>query len=150
MKSFRNICDIRRVQPCNRNPTIRGHVYVVILCQFDDLCFCEPSISKHANLIGDVGPVMWRAKVCEVLYNLVSHIFDTRRHFDKVLLPACAELFTTQNCINDPSTVNWWVRIHGAGNTLNSCQDFLCFTLRTCDNRETASPLSIHTKILSK
>ena len=59
-------------------------------------------------------------------------------------------MFVTQNYIDDSSTVNWWVRVHGSRNLLDSRGEDLGFAWAVSDEGDASCSLTVKTEVLGE
>ena len=92
MESLCNIVQVMSVQTSNRDSSISCHVDVVIVLQGVYLIGRQTSVSEHANLGGDMRPIVSTAMSSELINKSRSHFLHSGRHVDQILMPACSEL----------------------------------------------------------
>lgn len=124
MESFSNIINVLGVQTTERNSTICSHVNVMLILQFINLFGGQTSVSEHTNLVGHMTPVMSASSSLQLGNQSCSHIFNSCRHIDQILMPASSKLRITQNNIDNSCSMNWWIRVHWSCNTFDSRLNF--------------------------
>ena len=72
-----DIVDVLRVETGDRDTTIHCHVDVVLFTKFVNLILVETSVGKHANLVGDVAPVVLVAQILQLLDKTLAHCSHT-------------------------------------------------------------------------
>lgn len=65
-------------------------------------------------------------------------------------MPVGGQVFVTQNYIDDSSTVNWWVRVHGSRNLLDSRGEDLGFAWAVSDEGDASCSLTVKTEVLGE
>ena len=120
MESFSDSVNVVRVKACNRDSAVSGHVNMMVVLQRVDLLSAEACEGEHTNLTSYVAPVVRASVLLEFIDQATSHFFNSSRHCEQVLMPACSQFWIIQDDIDDSCTMDWWIGIHWSGNTLNS------------------------------
>ena len=148
MEGIGNVVKVARVEASNRDAAVHGHVHCVLLSEFVDLVLVEASVSEHANLIGNVRPVVLVSKSFKLGNQTRSHLCHTSRHVSEVLVPHGCELWVTQNDVDDSSAVDGWVGVNWSGDLLDAGHDNLLLSFASTDDGESSSSLTIKTEVL--
>ena len=72
-----SLCDVVKVlsvETGNGDAAVHCHVDAVCLTEFVHLVFVQASVGEHTDLAGGVAPVMFVAKVLELLDKSRSHV----------------------------------------------------------------------------
>lgn len=69
-----DIVEVLGVETSDGDSTIHRHVDVVVLTECVDLILVKTSVGKHANLAGDVAPVVLVAQVFQLLDKTMAHL----------------------------------------------------------------------------
>lgn len=80
MECFRNVVNVVGVESRNRDSSVTRHVDVVVTLQLFDLVGAESGVGEHANLTGDVAPIVSAAVLGQLLHQTRAHINDSSRH----------------------------------------------------------------------
>ena len=112
-----------------------------------DLISAKASVSEHSDLAGDVTPIMSAPMFLKFGYQTRSHLFDSSRHIEQVLMPACRQGWVAQDRIYNTSSMDWWVGVHGSSNTFDPGSDFHLFGLIAAHDRYAANTLSVKSEV---
>ena len=72
-----DIAEVLGVETSDGDTTVHCHVDVMLFTKFVNLILVETSVSKHANLVGDVAPVVLVAQILQLLDKALAHVLHT-------------------------------------------------------------------------
>ena len=72
-----DIVEVLGVETGDRDTTIHCHVDVVVFTECVYLILVKTSVGKHANLAGDVAPVVLVAQILQLLDKTFAHVVHT-------------------------------------------------------------------------
>jgi hypothetical protein len=121
-----------------------------LLCQLVHLLGCQTSVGEHADLRGDVAPVVLAAELLEVLLEKGTHGDDAVSHALDLTEPLLVERSVVQNLRGDAGTVNWGVGVQWANEYLDLRVNTLLLVGRLADDREGTDTLAVETHVLGK
>jgi hypothetical protein len=98
--------DVGRSDTSDRNSAILGSVDTVLLGQGVHLFGLETSVGEHANLAGDVAPVVLATELLEVLLEKGTHGDDTVSHTLDLAQPLLVEFGVVQDGGSNTGTVD--------------------------------------------
>lgn len=75
-----NSINVVRIKTGNRNSAITRHVNMVVILKHIDLLRAEACVSEHANLTGDMTPIVSASISFEFFNQSTSHFLDSSRH----------------------------------------------------------------------
>ena len=150
MESFGDVVEVLGVEASDGDTSIHGHVDVILLAQLVDLVLVETGEGEHADLAGDVAPVVLVSEGSQFLNKTMAHSVHTSRHISQVLVPHGGEIFVAENDVDDTGTVDGWVRIDRSGDLLYARQNNIFLFGTTSDNGDAASTLTVETEVLGE
>lgn len=110
----------------------------------------ETSVREHANLAGNMRPVVLRAELLQVVLEQGTHLDDAVGHALDLSQPLLIELWVVQDLSRDASTVDGGVRVEGADQDLDLRVHTLLLLGRLADNGESTSTLTVETHVLGE
>lgn len=72
-----DIVEVLGVETSDGDTTIHRHVDVMIFTESVNLILAKASVSEHANLAGDVAPVVLVAQILQLLDKTLAHCSHT-------------------------------------------------------------------------
>lgn len=123
---------------------------MVVVLERINLLRAEACVSEHANLTGDMTPIVSASISLEFFNQSSSHFLDSSRHVQQILMPASSKFWVTQDNINNPGSVNWWIGVHWSGDSFNSRCDLYLLCLITADDRDATNSLTIESEVLGE
>jgi len=145
-----DIVDVHGVETGDGDTTVHSHIDGVVLAKLINLVLVQSSEREHANLTGDVAPIMLIAQLCELATETDSHLLHTARHVAQVLVPHGCQLGVAEDDVDDTSTVNGRVGVDGSGNLLDAAHGNVLLSLTSTNRGEAASALTVKTKVLGE
>lgn len=143
------VADVVAGNSGNRDATILGQVDRVLLGQLLNLLGLKASEGKHANLAGDVGPVVLGAERLELLAEGGTHGDNTIGHTLDLALPLRIQSGVVEDLRGDAGAVNGGVGVHRADDNLELRVDALNLLSVLADNGEGTGTLTVETLVLS-
>jgi len=137
--------DVGRSDTSDRNSTILGSVDAVLLGQSIHLLRLETGVGEHADLAGDVAPVVLAAELLEVLLEESTHGDDTVSHTLDLTQPLLVELGVVQDGGGDTGTVDGRVGVKRADQDLDLGVDTLLLVGIGADDGEGTNTLTVET-----
>jgi hypothetical protein len=137
--------DVGRSDTSNGNSAVLGGVDAVLLGQGVHLFRLETSVGEHADLAGDVAPVVLATKLLEVLLEKGTHGDDTVSHALDLAQPLLVEFGVVQNGRGDTGTVDRRVGVERANQNLDLRVDTLLLLDIGADDGEGANTLTVET-----
>lgn len=129
----------------NRDTAVLGEVNRRVLGDLLNLLGLQASESEHADLGGDVGPVVLGAKSLELLTEELAHGDDAVGHALDLALPLGVELGVVEDLRGDAGTVDGGVGVHGADDDLELGVETLGLLGVLTDNGEDTGTLTVET-----
>ena len=145
MNSSSKSLDIPRRNTRNGNSPILRSINRVLLSQLIHLLRRKSSISEHANLAGDMAPVVLRSQSLEFLLQECAHGDDTVGHALDFAEPLLVQSLVVEDLGRDAGTVDGWVGVERADEDLDLGVDALGFGGVGGDDGEGAYTLSVET-----
>jgi hypothetical protein len=105
----------------------------------------QTSVGEHANLAGDVGPVVLAAKLLEVLAEQGAHLNDAVSHALDLTEPLLVELGVVHDGGGNAGTVDGRVGVEGTDQDLDLRLDALLLLSVLADERESTNTLTVET-----
>ena len=87
MESVGQIRHVRIVDTGDAHAAILGHVDVELVLHAIDLSLSETTVGEHANLAGDVAPILGATSLLQVLNESLAHQVHAIGHTLHILLP---------------------------------------------------------------
>lgn len=137
--------DIARSDTGNTDSAVLGSIHAVLLGQSIHLLRLKTSVGEHANLAGDVAPVVLAAELLEVLLEEGTHRDDTVGHALDFAEPLLVELRVVQDGRGDTSTVDGGVGVKRADKDLDLRVDALLLLCVGADNGKGTNALTVET-----
>jgi len=144
------VFDVAGVEAGDGDSSVHGHVDGVLLSELVDHVMVEAGEGEHADLRGDVIPVVLGASGLESRLEGSSHQSHSIGHDDEVLLPHGGELFVSEDDVDNSSSVNWGVGVDGSSDLLDARVDGVTLGLRSSDDGEGSGSLSVDTEVLGE
>mgnify|MGYP005989162607 CR=1 FL=1 len=126
----------------------------MVRTELGNLSLVQTSEGEHADLIGNVVPGAWRAKLLNLGAQSLAHADDAARHGRQVLFPLGKELGVVENSGSDASAVDGRVGDFGTledgqlrGNTANGA---LSVGTRASHDVEATSTFTIKAEVLGE
>jgi hypothetical protein len=113
------VVDILRSNTGHRDATILGQIHAELLHQAFTLLRIHAGEAEHADLVGDVLPVLGRAQLLQVVLQRGAHRNDAVGHLLDVAQPLLLERGIAQNLRHQTSTVHGRVRVQGTDEDLD-------------------------------
>jgi hypothetical protein len=129
----------------NAYAAVLGGIDAVLLGQLLHAGGVETSVGEHADLRGDVAPVLAAAKLLEVLFEESPHGDDAVGHLLDLTQPLLVEGGGVENLRGDAGTVNGRVGVQRADKDLDLRVDALLLLGRCADDGEGAYTLAVET-----
>lgn len=117
----------------------------MLLRQLIHLLSSQAGICKHADLGGDVVPILLAAELLKVVLEERAHLDDTVGHALDLAEPLLVELWVVQDLGRDAGTVDWWVGVEWADDDLDLGVDALLLSGVLADDGEGSDTLSVET-----
>ena len=150
VEGIRNVIEVLGVETSDGDATIHSHVDSVLLAELVDLVGVEASVSEHADLVSNVGPVVLVATSCKCCNETVAHLLHAAGHIAEVLMPHGGELSVTEDGVDDTSAMNGRVGVDGPGNLLDAAHHDVLLGSAVGDNREGTGTLAVKAEVLSE
>lgn len=122
----------------------------VLLCELVHLLGSQASVGEHADLVGDVVPVVLGAELLKVGLEEGAHLDDAVGHILDLAEPLLVELGVAEDGAGDAGTVDGRVGVHGADENLELGVDALALILVGADKREGTNTLTVETHVLGE
>lgn len=103
--------DVGRGDTSNRDTSILSSINAVLLRQLIHLLGGQSGVRKHADLGGDVVPVLLAAELLKVVLEERAHLDDAVGHALHLAEPLLVELWVVENLGGDAGAVDWWVGV---------------------------------------
>lgn len=107
----------------------------------------QTGVGEHADLAGDVGPVVLAAELLQVLAEQGAHLNDAISHALDLTEPLLVQLGVVHDGGGDAGTVDGGVRVEGADQNLDLRLDALLLLGVLTDERESTNTLTVETLI---
>lgn len=134
----------------NRDTSVLGSVDGVLLGQLVHLLRCQASVGEHADLAGDVGPVVLGAERLELLLEKRAHGDDAVSHALDLAEPLLVEGRVVEDLSRNTGAVDRGVGVQRADQDLDLGVHALLLLGRFTDNGEGTSTLTIETHVLGE
>ena len=142
---LRETADVLAGDTGNGNTTILGSIDAVLLGELVHLLRGQAGVSKHANLAGDVAPVVLAAELLEVLLEESTHGDDAVSHLLDLTEPLLVESRAVEDLGGDAGTVNGRVGVQRSDDDLELRVDTLLLVGIGADEGEGTNTLTIET-----
>lgn len=119
--------------------------YAYLLRESIHLLGLQTGVGEHANLAGDVGPVVLTAELLEVLAQESAHLDDTVSHALDLAEPLLVQRGIVHDCRGDAGTVDGWVGVERTDQDLDLRLDTLLLLTRLADKGEGTDTLTVET-----
>ena len=133
VEGIRDIVEVTGVETSDGNTAVHCHVDGVLLTELVDLVLVQASEGEHANLVGDVTPVVLVAEFGELVAETMTHFMHAAGHITKVLMPHGCELCVSENDVDNMGAVDGRVGVDWSSNLLNSAHDNILLSLAAAD-----------------
>jgi hypothetical protein len=127
----------------NANTTVLGRVDRVLLSKLRHLLSGQAGVGEHADLAGDVAPVVLAAELLEVVLEQGAHLDDAVGHALDFAQPLLVQCGVVQNRAGDACAVHGRVGVQGAHEDLDLRVDALGFFGGGGDDGEGADALAV-------
>ena len=127
------------------NSAVLGSVNTVLLGQGVHLFRLETSVGEHANLAGDMAPVVFATKLLEVLLEESTHGDDAVSHALDLAQPLLVEFRVVQNGGSNTGTVDGRVGVKRADQDLDLRVDTLLLVGIGANDGEGTNTLTVET-----
>ena len=141
--------DIARGDAGNRDSAVFGSVDAVLLCELVHLFGSEASVGEHANLAGDVGPVVLATQLFKVLLQQGAHGDDSVGHALDFTKPLLVQSGVVENGRCDTGAVDGRVGVERTNEDLDLRVDALLLVGIGADNGKGTDTLTVKTLMLS-
>lgn len=142
--------DILSGNASDGNATILGGVDRELLGELSHLLSSQAGVGEHANLAGDVRPVMLGAQFLEVLLEKSSHADNAVSHALDLVEPLLVQFGAAQNLGSDTGAVNRRVGVQRANENLELGVNTLLLGGISADKREGSDTLTVETLCQAK
>jgi len=150
VESVSDVVQVLSVQTGDGDTAIHSHVNGVLFAELVNLVLVQAGEGEHANLVGNVAPVVLVADGGQLVAEAVAHFLHAARHVSQVLVPHGGELGVTEDDIDNAGTVNGRVRVDGPGNLLDTAHDNFLLSFTATDGGVTSSTLTVEAKVLGE
>lgn len=140
--------NIARRDTRHRDPAILRGIHRVLLRQHVHLLRVEAGVGEHADLAGDVAPVVLGSEVLEVLLEERAHRDDAVRHALDLAQPLLVQLGVVEDLGRDARAVDRWVGVERAHDDLHLRVNTLLLVGVGADDRESSDTLAVETLYL--
>jgi hypothetical protein len=137
--------DVLASDASNTDAAVLGGVDGVLLGELSHLLGGQAGVCEHADLAGDVAPVVLAAKLLEVVLEQGAHLNDAVGHALDLTQPLLVEGGVVQNGAGDAGAVNGRVGVERADKDLDLGVNTLGFFGRLGDDGEGADALAVKT-----
>lgn len=137
--------NVGRGDTSNRDSAVLGSVDAVLLGQCVHLLGLETGVGEHADLAGDVAPVVLATELLEVLLEESTHGDNAVSHTLDLTQPLLVELGVVQDGGSNTGTVDRRVGVKRADEDLDLRVDTLLLFGVGADNGEGANTLTVET-----
>lgn len=143
--SFGQTADIVAGDTGNGDTAVLGGVDGVLLGQLVHLLGVQASVGEHANLAGDVGPVVLGAELLEVLLEEGTHGDDSVGHALDLTQPLLVQLGVAEDLGGNAGAVDGGVGVQRADEDLQLRVDTLLLLGVSSGDGEGTDTLSVET-----
>lgn len=143
--SFGQTADIVAGDTGNGDTAVLGGVDGVLLGQLVHLLGVQASVGEHANLAGDVGPVVLGAELLEVLLEEGTHGDDSVGHALDLTQPLFVQLGVAEDLGGNAGAVDGGVGVQRADEDLQLRVDTLLLLGVSSSDGEGTDTLSVET-----
>ena len=150
MNGTGNILDVAIIQTSQRNASISRQKDAVLARQLIAHVGIHPRKGKHANLSGNMRPVMGTSGLLELLYQQCSHGLDAVGHRLAFAVVLIGQTGIVQNGLDDVGTVNMRAGVHGSDDESKLTEHGLLLFGAVGHDTEGTGTLSVETKVLGK
>ena len=137
--------DVFASDASNTDAAVLGGVDGVLLGELGHLLCGKASVCEHADLAGDVAPVVLAAQLLEVVLEQGAHLDDAVGHALDLAQPLLVERGVVQDGAGDAGAVDGRVGVKRADEDLDLRVDALGFFGGLGDDREGADTLAVKT-----
>lgn len=137
--------DVLASDASNTDAAVLGGVDGVLLRELGHLLGGQAGVCEHADLAGDVAPVVLAAQLLEVVLEQGAHLDDAVGHALDLTEPLLVEGRIVQDLRSDAGTVNGRVGVQWADQDLDLGVDALLLLGRLADNGEGTDTLAVKT-----
>lgn len=135
--------DVAGRDTSNGDTTVLGGVDGVLLGQSIHLLGLQTGEGEHADLAGDVGPVVLAAELLKVLAEQLAHLDDTVSHALDLTEPLLVQRRIVHDGGGDAGTVDRGVRVEGTNENLDLRLNTLLLLGVLADEGESTDTLTI-------
>lgn len=139
------VSDVLASDTRDGDTSILGQVNGVVLGDLLYLLGLEAGVSEHADLVGDVRPVVLGTERLELPTEQLAHGDDAVGHALDFALPLLVQLGVVQDSGSNTGAVDGGVGVHGADDDLDLRVEALDLLGVLADNREDTSTLTVET-----
>lgn len=137
--------DVSRGDTSNGDSAVLGGIDAVLLCQSVHLLGLETGVGEHADLAGDVAPVVLATELLEILLEKSTHGDNAVSHTLNLTQPLLVELGVVQDGRSNTGTVDGRVGVKRTDQDLDLRVDTLLLVGVGTDNGEGTDTLAIKT-----
>jgi len=142
--------DVRTRDTSNTDSSILGRIDAVFRRELVHLLLCKSSVGEHADLVGDMVPVVLAAQLLEVLLEECAHGDDAVSHTLDLTQPLLVESWVVEDGAGDTSSVNRWVRVERSDEDLDLRVDSLLLICVCADDGECTDTFTVQTHVLGE
>lgn len=150
MEGLGDVGEVLGVQTGDRDTSVHSHVDGVVLTELVNHILVKSSEGEHANLVGDMGPVVLVTELLEGVDETVTHLLHAAGHVSQVLVPHGGEGLVTEDDVDDTGTVHGRVRVDWAGNLLDAAHNDILLGGRAGDHGVATGTLTVETEVLGE
>mgnify|MGYP001810630055 CR=1 FL=1 len=132
------------------NATVLGQIDRELFGQPFHLLLIETREAEHADLIGDVLPVVTRALFLQIVYERFSHRDDAIGHGFDLSQPQRSQIGRVKHFGGDLSAVTRRIRVHAADGHLQLAHDALAVLFVVHNKRDGANSFAIEAHVLGE
>lgn len=148
VEGLSNVSDVVCVEAGDRDTAISGHVDSVLLAELINLVSVETSVGEHADLAGEMAPVVLVANILKSVSQTGAHLGDAARHVEEILVPHLSERLVAEDGVDNASTVEWRVRVDRASELLDAAHHDVLLLGAAADEGEAAGTLTVKAEVL--
>lgn len=148
VESISNVVQVLGVETSDGDAAVHRHVNGVLFAELVHLVLVQAGEGEHANLVGNMAPVVLVAQFGHVVDEAVAHFIHAAGHVSQVLVPHAGELGVTKDDVDNAGTVNGRVRVDGPGNLLDTAHDNFFLSFAATDGGVASSSLTIEAEVL--
>lgn len=137
--------DVLRGDTGNGDTAVLGGVDGELLSEAGHLLVSQTSVGEHADLVGDVGPVVLGAELLEVVLEESTHGDDAVSHLLDLTEPLLVESGAVEDLGGDASTVDGGVGVQRSDEDLELRVDTLLLVGVGADDGEGTNTLTVET-----